>query len=94
MCLLKTRVALPACQDHLYLHRSEDPAAAGFCMQELHESHLTLVEGSAFSERDLLHRAGLPGSLGAMVLADRCARDTCPCEQLYSRAALNLKALL
>ena len=40
-------------------------------LQELHEAHLTLVEGSAFSERDLLHRAGLPASLGAMVLADR-----------------------
>lgn len=39
--------------------------------QELHESHLTLVEGSAFNERDLLHRAGLPASLGALVLADR-----------------------
>jgi len=39
--------------------------------QELHESHLSLVEGSAFNERDLLHRAGLPASLGAMVLADR-----------------------
>jgi hypothetical protein len=41
--------------------------------QELHESNLTLVEGSAFSEQDLISRAGLSGSLGAMVLADRCA---------------------
>jgi hypothetical protein len=40
-------------------------------LQELHESHLTLVEGSAFSERDLLHRAALAGSVGAIVLADR-----------------------
>lgn len=43
-------------------------------LQELHESHLTLVEGSAFNERDLLHRAGLPASLGALVLADRYMR--------------------
>lgn len=41
------------------------------CLQELHETHLTLVEGSAFSERDLLHRAALAGSVGAIVLADR-----------------------
>jgi hypothetical protein len=40
-------------------------------LQELHEAHLTLVEGSAFSERDLLHRAALAGSAGAIVLADR-----------------------
>jgi hypothetical protein len=52
------------------------PSVEFLALQELHESHLTLVEGSAFSERDLLHRAGLPGSLGAMVLADRCAKSS------------------
>jgi hypothetical protein len=39
--------------------------------QELHESHLTLIEGSAFSEADLLSRARLAGAVGALVLADR-----------------------
>jgi hypothetical protein len=52
------------------------PSVEFLALQELHESHLTLVEGSAFSERDLLHRAGLPASLGAMVLADRCASSS------------------
>ncbi|WIA12208.1 hypothetical protein OEZ85_012277 [Tetradesmus obliquus] len=47
------------------------PSVEFLALQELHETHLTLVEGSAFSERDLLHRAALAGSVGAIVLADR-----------------------
>lgn len=45
--------------------------------QELHESYLTLVEGSAFSEHDLIHRARLAGSTGVMVLADRYNAAEC-----------------
>lgn len=48
------------------------PSQEFLALQELHESHLTLIEGSAFSERDLLQRAALAGSAGAIVLADRC----------------------
>eukprot|EP00879_Flechtneria_rotunda_P024898 GHRR01026423.1.p1 GENE.GHRR01026423.1~~GHRR01026423.1.p1 ORF type:complete len:328 (+),score=79.79 GHRR01026423.1:96-1079(+) len=47
------------------------PSVEFLALQELHESSLTLVEGSAFSERDLLDRGGLARSVGAMVLADR-----------------------
>ncbi|KAF8071241.1 Kcnt2 [Scenedesmus sp. PABB004] len=47
------------------------PSVEFLALQELHEAHLTLVEGSAFSEEDLLTRAKLAGSTGAMVLADR-----------------------
>lgn len=40
-------------------------------LQELHERTVTLMEGSAFSEADLLGRAHLPEAAAALVLADR-----------------------